>query len=213
MQIAAARYHASPSSVQSGSNLAHRGRPATACFAILLIAGACMAQLRATSAQKPIEVAASRAAPGPATTDNPRPYVPAGESPPAGGLVTAKPATRPVQLAISVDGYHVGSGEHFVEIRVHRNRLQKNSSFAWWTEPATAKQNVDYVNQAEAIQTFPPEQRTTRFYVKLLPGSERSQRDFFYLAIAQPGHDRTSEKVTRTQIWLPTLRDQLQARH
>jgi hypothetical protein len=89
--------------------------------------------------------------------------------------------------------------------------LRKNASFAWWTEPATAKQAVDYVHQAKAIQTFAPEQRSTRFYVKLLPESGRSQRDYFYVAIAQLGRVPNSESVKRVQIWLPTPRDHMQA--
>jgi serine/threonine protein kinase len=127
------------------------------------------------------------------------------------GVTQRNPSVQQAPLTISVDGYHVGSGSHFVEIRVHRNQLQ-NASFSWWTEPATARQDVDYVHQAKAIQTFPTDRRSTRFYVKLLPDSERSQPDYFYVAIAQPGRGHTSHNVTRVQIWLPTPRDQLQAR-
>jgi hypothetical protein len=127
-------------------------------------------------------------------------------------MVQGKQSARQPPSTISVDGYQVSSGDHFVEIRVHRDQLQKNASFAWWTEPATARQGVDYVHQAKAIQTFPSERRSTRFYVKLLPESGRSQRDYFYVAIAQLARDRISNKVTRVQIWLPTPRDQLQAR-
>jgi len=115
------------------------------------------------------------------------------------------------QAPLTVDGYHLSSGNHFVEVRVHRNQLQ-NTSFAWWTEPATAKQDVDYVHQAKAIQTFPSDRRSTRFYVKLLPDLGRLQRNYFYVAIAQPGGGHTSKNVTRVQIWLPTSRDLLQAR-
>jgi serine/threonine protein kinase len=127
------------------------------------------------------------------------------------GMAQRNPSAQQAPLKISVDGYQVSSGNHFVEIRVHRNQLQ-NASFAWWTEPATARQDVDYVHQAKAIQTFPTDRRSTRFYVKLLPDSERSQPDYFYVAIAQPGRGHTSHDVTRVQIWLPTPRDQLQAR-
>ncbi len=84
-------------------------------------------------------------------------------------MTPRKPSIQQAPL-ISVDGYQVSSDGHFVEIRVHRNQLQ-NASFAWWTEPATAKQDVDYVHQGKAIQTFPSDRRSTRFYVKLLPDS------------------------------------------
>ena len=96
------------------------------------------------------------------------------------------------------------SDDHFAEIRLHRNLLQKNSSFTWWTEPATAKPEVDYVPEPLAIQTFPAGYRSTRLYVRLLPQSSRLQRSYFYIAIAQPGLHGASATVIRRQIWLPT---------
>jgi serine/threonine protein kinase len=202
---------------------------ATATFlAVLLIAGACIAQLRETSTQKTGDGGATRAAPESVKADAPEPAPPSEGASPADALVMdaraggakdtvdgraqASPSLRPPPLTITVDGYQVSSGHRFVEIRVHRNQLQKNSSFAWWTEPATAKAGIDYVHQSKAILTFPTERQSTRLYVKLLPESERSQRDYFYVAIVQPGHGRSSDKVTRAQIWLPTSRAQLQAR-
>ncbi len=199
-------------------------RAVAAFLAVLLIAGACIAQLRETSVQKAREGGAARAVPESIGALALGPALPSEEASPADTLVAggakdaveggaqASPSVRPPTLAISVDGYQISSDHRFVEIRVHRNQLQKPSSFAWWTEPATAREDVDYVHQGKAIQTFPTERRSTRLYVKLLPESGRSQRDYFYVAIAQPGRDRSSHKVTRAQIWLPTPRAQLQAR-
>jgi serine/threonine protein kinase len=110
-------------------------------------------------------------------------------------------ATTP--LMISVEPSQVSSDDHFAEIRLHRNLLQKDGSFTWWTEPATAKPSVDYVPEAVATQTFPAGHRTTRLYVRLLPQSLRSQRSYFYIAIAQPGLHQTPATVIRQQIWLP----------
>jgi hypothetical protein len=187
-----------------------------------------IAQLRAISTRKTTDSMAIQAAPNSLDAQAPEATLPPEaraqaeapvmDAPPPAiakdamdGMTQRNPSVQQAPLTISVDGYRVSSGNHFVEIRVHRNQLQ-NASFAWWTEPATARQNVDYVHQARAIQTFPSDRRSTRFYVKLLPDSERSQRDYFYVAIAQPGRGHTSHNVTRVQIWLPTPRDQLQAR-
>jgi serine/threonine protein kinase len=203
-------------------------RPAAAFLAALLVTGACITQLRGTSAQKSPDGGATRAALDSVTAHASQSALPSGEASPVdtlvmdtratvgksaiNGIVQVNPSVRPPQLRISLDGYQVSAGGRFVEIRVHRNQLQQNSSFTWWTEPATARQDIDYVHQAKAIQTFPTERRSTRFYVKLLPDSERSQREYFYVAITQPGHDRNSEKIIRAQIWLPMKRAQLQAR-
>ena len=203
-----------------------QSRAAAASVAVILIAGACIAQLQSTSAEKTPETTSmttdtavgqvSEASKPGLLVAEPRvgslvmDARPTGGKEPADALLQPKPSVGSAPLTISVDGYHVSSGDRFVEIRVHRNRLEKNSSFAWWTEPATARPDVDYVHQAKAMQTFPSEGRSTRFYVKLLPESGRTQRDYFYVAIAQPGHGRASDKVTRAQIWLP--REELQAR-
>ena len=198
---------------------------AAAGVAVILIAGAGIAQLQNTSAEKTPETVSvtrnaannlsgvpNRGAPmeEPAAGSLVMEARPVGAKEPADGAPHTKPSMGSAPISISVDGYHVSSGDRFVEIRVHRNRLEKNTSFAWWTEPATARPDVDYVHQAKAMQTFPSEGRSTRFYVKLLPESGRTQRDYFYVAIAQPGHGRAFDKVTRAQIWLP--REELQAR-
>jgi serine/threonine protein kinase len=121
----------------------------------------------------------------------------------APGAPLAK-AARPVPLKIAAEASQVRSDDHFAEIRLHRNLLQKNSSFTWWTEPATAKPGVDYVPEAVAIQTFPDGYHTTRLYVRLLPQSLRSQRAYFYIAIAQTGPHQGPATVIRRQVWLPT---------
>jgi serine/threonine protein kinase len=121
----------------------------------------------------------------------------------ASGAPEAKAAARATPLTISVEPSQVRSDDHFAEIRLHRNLLQKNSSFTWWTEPATAKPDVDYVPESVAIQTFPAGYRATRLYVRLLPQSLRSQRSYFYIAIAHPGLHGESATVIRRQIWLP----------
>jgi serine/threonine protein kinase len=122
-----------------------------------------------------------------------------------------KPAARAAAPAISVDPAPVRSDDHFAEIRLGRNLAQKNSSFTWWTEPATAKPEVDYVPEAVALQTFPSGFRATRLYVRLLPQPLRSQRSYFYIAIAQAGPHQTPATVIRRQVWLPASSN-LQAR-
>jgi serine/threonine protein kinase len=119
------------------------------------------------------------------------------------GAPQAKAAAGVMPLMISVEPSQVRSDDHFAEIRLHRNLLKKDSPFTWWTEPATAKPDVDYVPEAVAIQTFPAGYRATRLYVRLLPHSLRLQRSYFYIAIAQPGRHQGPATVIRRQVWLP----------
>ena len=199
--------------------------PLAAFVAVLLIAAIGMGEFWHRPAQKPSDGATGAVAS--AVNADTRERAPAADPPalravdgdvrpPAAAeesaaAVQARPSSVPSTPKIVVDGYQVSVGDRFVEVRVRRNRLLNNSSFVWWTEPATARQNVDYIHQAKAIQTFPTGRRSTHVYVKLLPEAERSQRDYFYVAIAQAGPNRTVGQVTRAQIWLPTPRAGLQA--
>jgi serine/threonine protein kinase len=198
-------------------------RQAAAFFVIVsLTAVAALAGFGSTFARKSID------APSPSVAENRfLARVPPNEPPAANLAVTqaiasgkkddadaaprAKPAARGASRAISVEPSPVRSDDHFAEIRLSRNLLPKNSSFTWWTEPATAKPEVDYVPEAVAIQTFPTGFRTTRLYVRLLPRSLRSRRSYFYIAIARTGPHQTPPTVIRRQIWLPAS-SSLQAR-
>ena len=165
----------------------------------------------------PVVPAASepRTMPGSASlvpASSPLPGLPPGSARENSSSPGARKLSQPPPLRVSVDGYQVSSGERFVEVRVHRNQWRQNASFIWWTEAATAKPDVDFVHQGSAVQTFAAGRRSTRFYVKLLPETLRLRRDYFYIAIAQPGDHPTAKRITRAQIWLPAARDPLQAR-
>ncbi len=123
------------------------------------------------------------------------------EKPEAGAAPPAN-APRLASSVLSVEPSRVEVEDHFAEVRLRRSGLQKGGSFTWWTEPATAKPNVDYVPEAGGVQNFPSTYRSTRLYVKLLPQPLRSYRAYFYVAISQPGH-HGRPTVIRRQIWLP----------
>jgi serine/threonine protein kinase len=191
-------------------------------FAVLALAAVGLVHLRSTFAVKAVD--ASPALPMAATevvTSAPRIEPPdaLNAAEPGGsarkavahGEPQAKATPKPKPVAIAVEPFQVRSDDHFAEIRLQRNLPQKNGSFTWWTEPATAKPGIDYVPEAVAIQTFPPGYRATRLYVRLLPQPLRSQRSYFYIAIAQTGAHTAGANVIRRQIWLPATSN-LQAR-
>jgi serine/threonine protein kinase len=115
------------------------------------------------------------------------------------------PAALNTPLVVAASNYTVRSGEHFAEIRVHRSsRLDADTPFVWWTEAASAKPGIDYVQQGKAIQSFRKGRNSTSFFVKLLPGASRTQPEVFYIAIAAAGHGASSGQVARAAVWLPT---------
>jgi hypothetical protein len=86
---------------------------------------------------------------------------------------------------VFVSNYTVRSGERFREIRVHRSpRLDSDTPFVWWTEAATAKPGIDYLQRGQAIQSIPKGRNSTSFSINLVPKSSRSQPEVFYIAIA-----------------------------
>jgi serine/threonine protein kinase len=112
-------------------------------------------------------------------------------------------------VVVSARNYTVRPGEHFAEIRVHRSsRLNSDTPFVWWTEGASAKPGIDYVQQGKATQSFLKGRNSTSFFVKLVPGASRTQPEVFYIAIAAAGRGASSGQVARSAVWLPTNHDQ-----
>jgi serine/threonine protein kinase len=196
---------------------------AAALFLIgTLTVAAVLAEFRSTSAGKSMDGPAPAVAANRHTASAPLNEPPAmnlfvsqpgdsGKKDDAPAAPHTRPAARAASLAISVEPSPVRSDDHFAEIRLSRNLLQKSGSFTWWTEPATAKPDIDYVPEAVAVQTFPAGFRSTRLYVRLLPQALRAQRSYFYIAIAQTGPHQTTANVIRRQVWLPAS-SSLQAR-
>jgi hypothetical protein len=106
-------------------------------------------------------------------------------------------------IVVSAKNYRIPSGENFAEIRVHRSsQLQRDATFVWWTEAASAKPGIDYVHQGKVTQSFPIGKNSTSFFIKLLPTAVRNQDEVFYIAIAGAGPG-SSVRVERAAVWLP----------
>ena len=124
--------------------------------------------------------------------------------PQAGGLQSpAVAAAQPTGALQSPTDYHVLPGQHFAEIRFHRPaNWRGDKPFVWWTEAASAKPGVDYVQQPKVQQAFPKGKNSMSFFVKLLPRAPRSQAEVFYIAVADPA-ERSTDRIRHTAIRLP----------
>jgi serine/threonine protein kinase len=106
-------------------------------------------------------------------------------------------------VAFSPSDYHVLPGQHFAEIRVHRPaNWHGDKPLVWWTEAASAKPGVDYVQQPKVQQSFPKGKNSMSFFVKLLPRTARNRPDTFYVAVADQA-ERGPDRVEHTAIRLP----------
>ena len=118
----------------------------------------------------------------------------------------ASTAAAPLPIVVARRNYRVRAGENFAEIRVHRTSPGDNS-FVWWTEAASAKPGIDYVDQDKAIQTFPRGAEWTSFFIKLVPKELRTTPKVFYIDVGQAGRGASTAPIARAAIWLPTARD------
>jgi serine/threonine protein kinase len=119
------------------------------------------------------------------------------------------PTAFPDPVVVSASNYRIRPGEKFAEIRVYRSsRLNDDTAFVWWTEPASAKPGIDYVHQGKVTQSIPKGKRSTSFFIKLVPNASRTQSEVFYIAIAEAGRGSSLGQVAHAAIWLPTTDDQ-----
>jgi hypothetical protein len=108
-------------------------------------------------------------------------------------------------VGVSASDHEVRPGERFAEIRVHRSPgLRGDVPFVWWTEAASAKPGVDYVQQAKVTQSFPSGKRSTSFFVKLLPRASRNRPEVFYVAIGDATGGPSLGQIVHAAVWLPS---------
>jgi hypothetical protein len=123
--------------------------------------------------------------------------------------IRPKPAAVLDPIVVAARNYRIRSGENFAEIRVHRSsqQLRGDTAFVWWTEGASAKPGIDYVQQGKVTQLIPRGKNSTSFFIKLLPTASRSQDEMFYIAIAEARSGAAPVRVERAAVWLPSTHD------
>jgi hypothetical protein len=130
---------------------------------------------------------------------------PTAQSHPAAQLVRAaahKPKSN--NISISAGTYKIRPRDNFAEIRVRRSSEgDGDTSFVWWTEPATAVPGSDYVPQSRVTQILPKGRNVTSLFIKIIPNASRKHPAVFYVAIGDPGNGATLGRVARTAIFLP----------
>ena len=121
-------------------------------------------------------------------------------------LKSTSTLTRNHAVTILPGHYQVQPGQRFAEIRVRRPaNAHGDAPLVWWTEAASAKPGVDYVNQAKVTQSFPKGKDSMSFFVKLLPKATGSQGEVFYIAVADK-EDKHSGQIAHTVVHLPSSR-------
>jgi hypothetical protein len=122
---------------------------------------------------------------------------------PASGTLNSSPIPMAAPLAqLGSAPLKARPRPRFAEVRIRRPvSASGEGPFVWWTEGATAKPGVDYVNQSKATQSFPAGRNSTSVFVKLLPRPTGNAAGVFYIAVADRT-DKNSEHVTHTAVHL-----------
>ncbi len=114
------------------------------------------------------------------------------------------PQAQPDALSISARSYRISARGNFAEIRVRRSGAAgADTSFAWWTEPASAIPGSDYVPQEKTVQWMSKKSQVVSLFVKLVADATRKQSAVFYVAIGEPANGTSLGRVTRTAVFLP----------
>jgi serine/threonine protein kinase len=142
-------------------------------------------------------------------TSSPASLAPVTESPVFGKAIPDGSRTRMSSqmnhpLTVSASDFEARPGERFAEIRVHRSPGLGDAPFVWWTEAASAKPGVDYVQQTKVTQSFPKGKSSTSFFVKLLPKASRHRPEVFYVAIGDATGGPSLGQIVHTAVWLPS---------
>jgi serine/threonine protein kinase len=146
--------------------------------------------IRDSSASSPFSLAPVAPSPGKVSSDSSR---------------TRSSSQMNHPTAVSASDYEVRPGERFAEIRVHRSpELRGDVPFVWWTEAASAKPGVDYVQQTKVTQSLPSGKSSTSFFVKLLPGASRNRPEVFYVAIGDAAGGPSLGQIVHAAVWLPS---------
>jgi hypothetical protein len=117
--------------------------------------------------------------------------------------VPSRPIDRTERIGMDVSSYSFGAHEKFAEIRVHRSSGSKgNTSFEWWTEPASALAGTDFAPQAPATVFFPAGKQSVSLFVKLLPNAARKRTALFYVVLGNTSSGSALSKASKASISL-----------
>ena len=147
-------------------------------------------QATAANAQAPVESAPEASAGVTAEVQPPEQTAPETAKADGAGTPTAS-------------GLRVAPQARFAEVRIRRPAgVTGDAPFVWWTEGASAKPGIDYVNQPKATQHFSAGKGSTSVFVKLLPRAPGNSAGVFYVAVAGGG-EKDLQHVTHTAVHLP----------
>jgi Protein kinase domain len=161
------------------------------------------------------------AAPGPAA-NLPAPAAPQAQRARASRLATpaaapvvssiddadALPAAAAETVAFATASYDVADGEPAARVVVRRiGSTDRDVSFTWWTEGASARPDVDYAPLGRRVETIPSGSDKITVFVPIISNPQRTRPSQFYVALGSGSSSAAEPPSARATVTIDPLQD------
>jgi hypothetical protein len=133
-------------------------------------------------------------------------------APPAGpgvddadGLAAAAPSAT---VAFATPSYDVAGGEPAARVVVRRlGSADRDVSFTWWTEAASALPDVDYAPLGRRVETIPSGSDKITVFVPIISNPQRTRPSQFYVALGSGSSSGAEAPSARASVTIDPLQD------
>jgi serine/threonine protein kinase len=115
----------------------------------------------------------------------------------ADGLPAAESAT----VAFATASYDVAGGEPAARVVVRRvGSTDRDVSFTWWTEGASARPDVDYAPLGRRVETIPSGSDKITVFVPIISNPQRTRPSQFYVALGNGSSSAAEPPSARATV-------------
>jgi hypothetical protein len=111
-------------------------------------------------------------------------------------------------VAFATTSYDVAGGEPAARVVVRRlGSADRDVSFTWWTEAASAQPDVDYAPLGRRVETIPSGSDTITVFVPIISNPQRTRPSQFYVALGSGSSSDAEPQSTRATVTIDPLQD------
>jgi Protein kinase domain/Calx-beta domain len=127
--------------------------------------------------------------------------------------LAAAPEARPgiddaATVAFATSSYDVAGGEPAARVVVRRlGSTDRDVSFTWWTEGASAQPDVDYAPLGRRVETIPSGSDKITVFVPIISNPQRTRPSQFYVALGSGSSSGAEPPSARATVTIEPLQD------
>jgi hypothetical protein len=120
----------------------------------------------------------------------------------------ALPAAAAATVAFAASSYDVAGGEPAARVVVRRvGSTDRDVSFTWWTEGASARPDVDYAPLGRRVETIPSGSDKITVFVPIISNPQRTRPSQFYVALGSGSSSDAEPPTARATVTIDPLQD------